>query len=187
MRTWYAIVAHLQVSSWNTDSRSSAAELWKTSVLRRGKGNQRNDHVPDRPPLIIQTRNILTALSELGTNTTLTTSCFCVGHHSPHYPKLGTPTISSSSRRRRCRCSLTMRLCALSGDWCLHDETEPSKAWVRLNRVRHAERHGTQLEIRPEWAALCSSRAALQTSRAASAFIAAIPSPTIRSGQAECE
>src|SRR5258708_22781921 len=63
-----------------------------------GNGNQRNDHVPDRPPLIIQTRNILTALSELGTNTTLTTSCFCVGHHSPHYPKLGTPTHSKLHR-----------------------------------------------------------------------------------------
>jgi hypothetical protein len=31
----------------------------------------------------------------------------------------------------------------------------------------------------------CSSRAAFQTSRAASAFIAAMPSPTIRSGHAE--
>src|SRR5258708_3064232 len=68
-----------------------------------GNGNQRNDHVPDRPPLIIQTRNILTALSELGTNTTLTTSCFCVGHHSPHYPKLGTPTVNI-----RCRLSFAL-------------------------------------------------------------------------------
>jgi hypothetical protein len=33
MRTWYAIVAHLPVSSWNTDSRSSAAKLWKTFPL----------------------------------------------------------------------------------------------------------------------------------------------------------
>jgi len=35
-------------------------------------------------------------------------------------------------------------------------------------------------------AALCSVRAALQTSRAAPRFIAAIPSPTSKSGQAEC-
>jgi hypothetical protein len=42
-----------------------------------------------------------------------------------------------------------------------------------------------QLEIRSESAILCSSRAALHTSRAASAFIAAIPSPTMRSGHAE--
>jgi hypothetical protein len=33
MRTWYAIVAHLPVSSWNNDSRSSAAKLWKTFPL----------------------------------------------------------------------------------------------------------------------------------------------------------
>jgi hypothetical protein len=40
--------------------------------------------------------------------------------------------------------------------------------------------------LRCQAAALCSSRAACQTSRAASAFIAAMPSPTTRSGQAEC-
>jgi hypothetical protein len=34
-------------------------------------------------------------------------------------------------------------------------------------------------------AALCSSRAAFQTSRAASAFMAAMPRPTITSGQPE--
>ena len=35
-------------------------------------------------------------------------------------------------------------------------------------------------------AALCSVRAARQTSRAASTFIAAMPSPTNKSGQPEC-
>jgi hypothetical protein len=68
----------------------------KMSVLRRGNSNQSNDRVPDRPPFIIQTRNILTALSELGTNTTPATACFCVGQHSRHYPKLGTPTAAAA-------------------------------------------------------------------------------------------
>jgi hypothetical protein len=60
--------------------------------LETGNGNQSNDHLPNRPPPIIQTRNILTELSELGTNTTLATSCFLSIDTTSHYPKLGTPT-----------------------------------------------------------------------------------------------
>src|SRR6266849_8697057 len=60
--------------------------------LETGNGNQSNDHLPDRPTPIVQTRNILTELSELGTNTTLAASCFVSVDTIPHYPKLGTPT-----------------------------------------------------------------------------------------------
>jgi hypothetical protein len=53
-----------------------------------------------------------------------------------------------------------------------------------LNRRVPPETFPAHLEMRSESATACSSRAALQTSRAASAFIAAMPSPTMRSGHA---
>ena len=52
--------------------------------LETGNGNQSD--LPDRPPPIIQTRNILAELPELGTNTTLATSCFVSVDTTPHYP-----------------------------------------------------------------------------------------------------
>ena len=45
-----------------------------------------------RREAMISFQMTLHVVSKLGTNTLLTTSCFCIGEHCAHYRKLGTPT-----------------------------------------------------------------------------------------------